>query len=105
LGTATALSLFRHAAGNRSGAQAVTEQGHKHYKLPQDSHNTACNNTKYNLQKEPRNQNNQTTNNENILLGAFAKLRKETILTSRKSVCVSVCIEKLGYHWVDLHKI
>jgi len=39
--------------GNRSGAQVVTEQGYKHYKQPQDSHSTACNNTKYNHKEDP----------------------------------------------------
>jgi hypothetical protein len=50
---AQTLSLFKYVTGNKSGAQVITEQGYKHYNWPQDSHNTACNNTKYNHKEEP----------------------------------------------------
>jgi hypothetical protein len=37
-------------------------------------------------------------------LGAFAKLRKE-IISFVMSVCVSVLMEQLGFHWMDWHEI
>jgi len=40
------------------------------------------------------------------VLGAFAKLPEATILASScLSLCSSVCMEKLGSHWMDFHEI
>ena len=38
------------------------------------------------------------------VLGAFAKLRKTTVASSRLSVCSSVRME-LGSHWTNFHDI
>jgi hypothetical protein len=38
------------------------------------------------------------------LLGAFAILRKENV-SCVISVCLSVCTEQLGSHWMDFHEI
>jgi len=38
------------------------------------------------------------------ILGAFTKLRKATI-SFVMSVCLSVRMEQLGYHWTECHEI
>ena len=39
---------------------------------------------------------------EEGFLGAFAKLRKSTVIAWS---CVSVLVEQLRYHWTDFHYI
>jgi len=47
-----------------------------------------------------------TVRYELISLGAFAKLRKATIsFAVSPSVCPSVRLEQLAFHWTDFHQM